>query len=1066
MARQVLPIVGAVVGAFFGNPQLGWAIGAAIGNAVDPLVIKGPGLGDLAQQTSQEGGPRPIVFALSPPIAGNVIASGEPRVVKKKKSQGKGGPKVETESVFRTYAVGVCEGPIGGFVRVWRNSMLVYDVTANSIVSDEDNAHFLERARFFTGTFEQNPSPDLETLFGVGETPAHRGTAYMVMADEDLTDLRGAIPQWTFQVQRCGVATPVILAVNNSTTHATVQAMRSTDGTNFEAIETPLNPGSPLNGFTWCSLAHSQSLEIVVAVANSTAGEMMLSEDRGATWELIDTGLPGVGGWEWIARSDALGLFAALRPHATHAIATSPDGRTWTLRATPLFLGGTVIHATAAGRFIAGQTNDPTHNIMTSDDGITWTLRACSSRVYELDSKDNLVFAMNRSDLTMARSEDGGLTWTAGLSGLPFGCCGVAMSQTADRALAVSIFGLALSPVLGAFEQIPDTLGEQWDSCCYSTTFGGFYFMSGPGSASEIRVGKMPDGFSTPVAVPIPAILQQASWNAVIAIESSAASECSITVGQLVQELCERAGMPAGSFNTSDIDDLECQGFMVLNTYPVAEAFRSLSQVFFFDPANIDGVLHFIKRGGNSVQTITETDMLADEQEIEQAKRGDSIVIPRVLHLNYQDVDGGLAPNKQSSERAGDYRANGDQSLQSAVVMTTNQAARAVVINHKIMAELQLGELKFCLPDSFLKLVPSNPVVVQWQGHSVRAMIQRADTLDGYQEYTLVRDRQSAYVSEVEGIPPPPQTPPPSNVIGPTLIELLDIHILQDADDNVGLSYYVAISGVLEAWTGALVELSLDGGENYIDSATSENAAVMGTLLDELPDHPREFPDTVHSFRVQIQTPLAELEVTDLEGLLNRQNLAIVGNEIIQFAEADEVSEGVWELSYLLRGRKGTDTAQETGSAHPIGERFVLLERGSLTLIPAGLLDLGRTLTFRATSYGTTVESGTVVSMLYTGRSQIEREPAYVRARRDGTNAIVDWQGVGRLGGGAQAAHGARFDGYRITFDDGSSPAVVVDTSAQTLTQSIAALSSPITISVQQLSTLMGAGPAIEVTIT
>lgn len=36
MARQVLPIVGAVVGAYFGNPQLGYAIGPCEGKAVDP----------------------------------------------------------------------------------------------------------------------------------------------------------------------------------------------------------------------------------------------------------------------------------------------------------------------------------------------------------------------------------------------------------------------------------------------------------------------------------------------------------------------------------------------------------------------------------------------------------------------------------------------------------------------------------------------------------------------------------------------------------------------------------------------------------------------------------------------------------------------------------------------------------------------------------------------------------------------------------------------------------------------------------------------------------------------
>lgn len=40
MARQVLPIVGAVIGAFYGNPGLGYAIGSANGPSVVPEVVE------------------------------------------------------------------------------------------------------------------------------------------------------------------------------------------------------------------------------------------------------------------------------------------------------------------------------------------------------------------------------------------------------------------------------------------------------------------------------------------------------------------------------------------------------------------------------------------------------------------------------------------------------------------------------------------------------------------------------------------------------------------------------------------------------------------------------------------------------------------------------------------------------------------------------------------------------------------------------------------------------------------------------------------------------------------
>ncbi|HIQ53191.1 MAG TPA: hypothetical protein EYH51_08020 [Pseudomonas pachastrellae] len=180
--------------------------GAALYYSTRTQEVPGQKLGDLEIQTSKEGEPRPVIWGISPPIAGNLIACQEPpRIVRKKqKSGGKGGggSSTYTEVPYRTYAVRICEGPITGIRRVWRNNKLVYDGRPGSEWGAKNNATFLKRARFYLGGWDQMPSPDLETVFGAGNVTAHRGTAYMVMADEDLSDMGGAVPQWKFQVER------------------------------------------------------------------------------------------------------------------------------------------------------------------------------------------------------------------------------------------------------------------------------------------------------------------------------------------------------------------------------------------------------------------------------------------------------------------------------------------------------------------------------------------------------------------------------------------------------------------------------------------------------------------------------------------------------------------------------------------------------------------------------------------------------------------------------------------------------------------------------------------------
>jgi len=188
------------------------AVSVAVGFVMQSLQkpIEGAKLGDIAKQTAREGGERLIVWGIVRPIGGNIVACSEPSKTTTT-SGGKGGgsssSRQTTESVYRTYAIGVCEGPITGYRRIWRNNKIVYDarLDENGVLNEwgaANNATFLQAATLYNGYYDQLPDAALESIFGVGEVPAMRGTAYMVMAHENLTDLGGAVPQYIFEVVR------------------------------------------------------------------------------------------------------------------------------------------------------------------------------------------------------------------------------------------------------------------------------------------------------------------------------------------------------------------------------------------------------------------------------------------------------------------------------------------------------------------------------------------------------------------------------------------------------------------------------------------------------------------------------------------------------------------------------------------------------------------------------------------------------------------------------------------------------------------------------------------------
>jgi hypothetical protein len=210
MARQVLPIVGAVVGAiWFGNPQLGYAIGSMVGNAVDPQRIRGPRLREGPVQGFTEGGYRSVVYGVSWIFDCQVLEAGPIVKVPTEEQQGKGGgPVVEGERGYQTFAIGLGE-PIAG-IRVLRlDGKIVYDVRPGSTMIAA-SADFAKRFRFYSGAQDQLPDPDLEALpgNGVGNTAYYRGTSYLVFPNFDVTDLAGRIPTIEVEAVKTGTEVP------------------------------------------------------------------------------------------------------------------------------------------------------------------------------------------------------------------------------------------------------------------------------------------------------------------------------------------------------------------------------------------------------------------------------------------------------------------------------------------------------------------------------------------------------------------------------------------------------------------------------------------------------------------------------------------------------------------------------------------------------------------------------------------------------------------------------------------------------------------------------------------
>jgi hypothetical protein len=123
--------------------------------------------------------------------------------------------------------------------------------------------------------------------------------------------------------------------------------------------------------------------------------------------------------------------------------------------------------------------------------------------------------------------------------------------------------------------------------------------------------------------------------------------------------------------------------------------------------------------------------------------------------------------------------------------------------------------------------------------------------------------------------------------------------------------------------------------------------AVVGVALDRLRPASPLLLDRGGSLTVELAAADLALSGASIEDLANGVNLALVGDELIQFATADPLGNGRWRLGTLIRGCAGTEAAVH---GHAVGDPFALLD-GRITVLDPPI-DLGPQTTIMALGQG------------------------------------------------------------------------------------------------------------------
>lgn len=299
--------------------------------------------------------------------------------------------------------------------------------------------------------------------------------------------------------------------------------------------------------------------------------------------------------------------------------------------------------------------------------------------------------------------------------------------------------------------------------------------------------------------------------------------------------------------------------------------------------------------------------------------------------LRYYDIDRDFQPGVQ---RAPGRPAPGEpRAIELPAALAAGEARRLVAGAARRAA---LGRESLSWRTAELDPAIGPGAIVAVPGQAGRWRVEDWEWRAQGVELTLSRLPGSALAAaDPAGGAPGRLNPPIDAVAGPTVLAAYELPWDGDgAGDRPAL--FAAASSSGPGWKGAALYADRGDGQLLPLGGTGRARAIIGTVAAALPPASPLLLDRTTAITVLLAGADMALAPADPAALALGRNLALIGEELIQFGAATPLGGGLWRLERLLRGRGGTEGAI---AGHEPGEAFVLLAGPAVALDPVAVGD-------------------------------------------------------------------------------------------------------------------------------
>lgn len=473
----------------------------------------------------------------------------------------------------------------------------------------------------------------------------------------------------------------------------------------------------------------------------------------------------------------------------------------------------------------------------------------------------------------------------------------------------------------------------------------------------------------------------------------------SVTLATIIKDLSEAAGLSIGELVTSQLIDVVL-GYCRTQPMTARAAIEPLQAIYLFDVVESSGNVHFLKRGSSSVATINEAELVVNEDNDSSIElvRAQELELPNEITLQFADNGRDHQPGVVYARRLA-TASRQLQQLEIPILIDSQTAIRSAEI---LLREAWRGRttLKFDLPPQYLYIDPADVITINQESTSFTVRLKKSELdLFGSLKCEAVSEDIAGYTSSLEGTTDT-WIEPDLNVLVSTRYTFLDLPIINESEVYDYMIWLASGGDGPGYWPGSLAYISRDEESNFTLASTNQVPSPIGFTYGTLGSGRTDIFDETNFLRIEFLSrgytaPVSASELSVLSGA----NAAAVGApgrwEIIQFKYVYQVSEHVFVLSGLLRGRKGTEWAVDL---HQDGDTIILLNASSAHLIQLSSTDYNVARPWKVITVSESLDDTPSESLTYEAQNLKPYAPVLLGGGRDASgNLTITWIRRNRL---------------------------------------------------------------------